>query len=241
MRLGCRILALTMVVGCCQAFGIMKTRSGTIFASRLIPTVMTRSVLSFRRNVQGSFRTLGATATNGNDSEQINSEVKTTWTYTPYEPSNQPRPPRQRRSFSTGEWRVPKQVRIPEDKVDLSFVRSSGSGGQNVNKLSTKVELRFHVMGAAWLPHEVRERLAQQQANRINKEGYMAITSQEYRTQAQNRKAVFAKLESLILEAYPRPKERKMRKGVSRATKERNKEFKRKRSNVKKNRGRVDF
>ena len=110
-----------------------------------------------------------------------------------------------------------------------------------MNKVNTKADLRLHVMDATWLPLEVRERLKEQQANRINKEGYLTLQSQDYRTQAQNKKAALSKLREMIMEAYPRPKERKMRKGLSKITKERRKEEKRKRSQVKANRRNVDF
>ena len=143
------------------------------------------------------------------------------------------------RSFST--WTVPKTIEIPEDKLEFNFVRSSGAGGQNVNKLNTKVDVRFLVREADWIPDEVRERLQQQQASRINKEGYLAVQAQEYRTQAQNRKAAIQKLQEMILQAWPRPVIRKKRVGISQASKERNKEFKRMRSATKANRRKVDF
>jgi ribosome-associated protein len=88
---------------------------------------------------------------------------------------------------------------------------------------------------------EVRERLKQQQANRINKEGYLALQVQEYRTQVQNRKAAIAKLAEFLKEAWPRPKLRKQRVGPSKASKERNKEEKQKRSETKARRQKVDY
>ncbi|CAJ1959370.1 unnamed protein product [Cylindrotheca closterium] len=178
------------------------------------------------------------------NSEEEEKDIKPTWTYEPYSPAtnnaNMRRNPNSgppRRSFST--WTVPKTVSIPEDKLEISFVRSSGSGGQNVNKLSTKVELRFHVMQADWMPREVRERLSTQQSNRINKEGFMTITSQENRTQGMNRKAALDKLKVMVLEAWPRPKIRRQREGISQGEKRRRKEFKKKRSAVKANRKQV--
>ena len=110
-----------------------------------------------------------------------------------------------------------------------------------MNKVNTKVELRFHVKNADWIPMEVRERLAENEHNRISKEGFMTLTSQEYRTQNQNRKDVIKKLEDLILKAYPRPKIRKIRKGLSNAQKQKRKEDKRFKSQVKENRKRVNF
>jgi len=125
--------------------------------------------------------------------------------------------------------------------MEISFARSSGAGGQNVNKLNTKVELRFKLSEATWIPAEVRGRIRENFGNRLNKDGYFVVTSQEYRTQAQNRKDAVGKLEDIVLKAYPRPKVRKVRKGVSKKAKERNKENKRKRSQVKANRKPVQY
>ncbi|CAB9524401.1 hydrolase ICT1, mitochondrial [Seminavis robusta] len=133
-------------------------------------------------------------------------------------------------------WQVPKSIEIPVEKIDLSFTKSSGAGGQNVNKVNTKVELRFEVLEADWLPLEVRERLYQQQRSRINKKGFLSLQAQEHRTQEKNRKTAVSKLQTMILEAWERPKERKMRTGISRAAKARNVENKRRRSNVKESR-----
>jgi hypothetical protein len=156
-----------------------------------------------------------------------------TWTYTPYNPNESP----PRRNFSS--WTVPKTIDIPTDKLDIQFVRSSGAGGQNVNKVNTQVHLRMVVDEATWIPEEVRERLKEQQANKINKDGVLTLNSQEYRTQAQNKKDVLGKLKAAILEAWPRPKIRKQRTGISNAAKERNKEFKKKRSQTKQSRRNV--
>lgn len=66
-------------------------------------------------------------------------------------------------------------------RVEFSFARSSGPGGQNVNKLNTKAEVRFHVSSADWLDSEVRGRLLEYQSNKVNKDGELVITSQEHR------------------------------------------------------------
>jgi protein subunit release factor B len=174
---------------------------------------------------------------NDNSTLEEATNIKPSWIYVPYEP-NQIHT-HQRRYFST--WTVPTSLDIPQDKLDMQFVRSSGAGGQNVNKVNTKVEIRMSVMNATWIPLEVRERLCQQQSNRINKDGILSLASQEYRTQGQNKKAVLDKLQAMILEAWPRPKVRKQRTGISKASKERNKEFKKQRSEVKMNRKQVDW
>jgi len=91
------------------------------------------------------------------------------------------------------------------------------------------------------MPNEVQDRLKEQQSNKMSKEGILTITAQEHRTQGMNKKTALEKLKKMVLEAWPRPKIRKQRTKVSRAAKARNKEFKKKRSDTKKNRKRVDY
>ena len=96
-------------------------------------------------------------------------------------------------------------------------------------------------MKATWIPLEVRQRIIQNEPNKVNKEGFLILNSQEYRTQVQNRKNVLDKLQDLILKNYPRPKIRKVRTGVSKRSKAINTEDKRRNSKVKENRRSVDF
>jgi len=162
------------------------------------------------------------------------------WEYRGYK--NPPPLSAQRRRFTTDNWIVPNNVTIPEDRIELSFVKSSGPGGQSVNKSNSKVELRFCLDEAHdWLPKEVCERIKEQQPSRVSKEGIFSLSSQEHRTQIGNRKDAFAKLKSIILSAWPRPKIRKIRTGVSVEAKEKNKDNKRMISGKKANRKGVDF
>ena len=92
-------------------------------------------------------------------------------------------------------------------EVDERFVRASGPGGQNVNKVSTAVELRFDV-NASLLPSEVKARLLVMAGKRLTNDGVVLIDSREYRTQAQNREAARSRLLTLIEQASIRPKKR---------------------------------
>jgi ribosome-associated protein len=107
--------------------------------------------------------------------------------------------------------RVSDAIVLADREVDERFVRASGPGGQNVNKVSSAVELRFNI-AASSLPPDVKERLVAIAGNRVTADGDLIIDSREHRTQAQNREAARARLLALLQHAARRPKRRKATK-----------------------------
>lgn len=87
---------------------------------------------------------------------------------------------------------------IPIDKVEINYSRSSGPGGQNVNCVSTKAEIRFHLSSAEWIPEAIRAKLAEQVKNQLTKEGYFIIKSERTRSQQLNLADALDKLRDMI-------------------------------------------
>ena len=128
--------------------------------------------------------------------------------------------------------RITDQISIVESEIEESFVRSSGPGGQNVNKLSTAVQLRFDVRGSPSLPNDVALRLMRLGGRRITKEGVLVLIAQNHRTQERNRAEAQARLIALIQEAAVKPIPRRATK-PTRASKQRRIEGKKRRSGIK--------
>lgn len=100
-------------------------------------------------------------------------------------------------------------MQIPESEFIITFARSSGAGGQNVNKTSTKVILHWPVGKSAVLTDEEKGRVREKLANRINNEDELVIMSEEERSQPQNRERAIARLQELVTEALYVPKKRR--------------------------------
>jgi peptidyl-tRNA hydrolase ICT1 len=128
---------------------------------------------------------------------------------------------------------APARIPVPRDRVRTSFSRSSGAGGQNVNVVATKAELRFRLDEADWLPDDVRLRLAEHNARCVTREGEFLLTSQVHRTQARNLEEAFAKLQAMVDAAAVAPKERELRTDLTDHAKQQRVRQKKARSDVK--------
>jgi ribosome-associated protein len=123
-------------------------------------------------------------------------------------------------------------ITIAENEIAEDFVRASGPGGQNVNKLSTAVQLRFDVRHSPSLPGDVRARLERLAGHRLTRDGVLVITAQRHRTQARNRADALDRLLDLIRQAAIAPIKRRATK-PTRASRERRIEGKKRRSGIK--------
>lgn len=126
-------------------------------------------------------------------------------------------------------------LEIGENEIEEEFVRSSGAGGQNVNKVSTAVQLRFDVEHSPTLPEDVRARLKRLAGKRLSDDGVLLIKAQAFRTQERNRRDALDRLIALIQAAIPAPMPRRATK-PSRAAQQRRLEAKRRQSLAKQSR-----
>lgn len=132
------------------------------------------------------------------------------------------------------------EITIPEQELIERFVRSTGPGGQNVNKVATAVELRFDVAQSPSLPEPVRERLLAKRDRRVTGDGVLVISAQRFRTQERNRDDARERLAAFIESGLHAPKPR-IATRPSRASKERRLGAKRERSTVKRGRATRDW
>jgi ribosome-associated protein len=127
---------------------------------------------------------------------------------------------------------VTAHISLDEREIEEQFVRASGPGGQNVNKLSTAVQLRFDVRGSPSLPPEVRARLERLAGSRLTRDGVLVVIAQRHRTQGRNRQDALDRLIELIRRAAVAPVKRQPTR-PTRASRERRIEGKKRRAGIK--------
>ena len=137
-----------------------------------------------------------------------------------------------------GDLRVDHRITIPADELHEAFVLAGGPGGQNVNKTSSAVQLRFNAGASAALPEQVRRRVLQLAGTRASKDGTILIEASRTRSQARNREDARDRLRALVLEAAEPPPPVRRRTRPTRGSVERRLKAKAVRGTIKRGRGR---
>jgi ribosome-associated protein len=127
---------------------------------------------------------------------------------------------------------VTPEISLDENEIRMDFIRSSGPGGQNVNKVATAVQLRFDAVNSLSLPEEVRERLLHQERGRLTEKGEIIIEAQRFRTQGANRQDALDRLAEMVRKAAQKPRVRHKTRPTL-ASKKRRLESKHRRSETK--------
>jgi ribosome-associated protein len=134
---------------------------------------------------------------------------------------------------------IDNKIFIPESELTFNFIRSSGPGGQNVNKVSTAVQLRFDIINSPSLPEEIKARLKSKSGRKVTKEGILIIEAKRFRTQESNKQDAVDRFTYLIKKALEKPKNR-IKTKPSNESRQKRIEEKKKRSQLKKLR-RTDY
>ena len=135
---------------------------------------------------------------------------------------------------------INKDIKIPYSELKFDFFRSSGPGGQHVNKVETGVRLRYNVTHSIYLPEHIKKRLMLIHSGKINREGDLLIESTIYKSQHQNRKEVIDKLTKLLIQATKKEKKR-IKTARTKSSIEKRLYKKKKRSNIKRLRSKPDL